>query len=325
YKKNKDNFKSKQIAGLYYLIKSDKYNNLVKSIRKYAYTKIGLLEAEGYYSSEPLSFENKLQGEFVKLKKGTIWAKNTFDCMWMHCVGHVNENVGNIENIKCRIDIGGEGLIYDTQGNALQGITTFVSEFDYALGKPAKLIVQSNGILNNGKIEFWIDAAANDLFGKFQENAKIKCLEIVKENCEIRALAYDMEVLISACDYLDIAKAKELYRALGQVYKKCKFPMTEKIASECRQILKPLFNKNENICDFEYSAIGHGHLDLAWLWPIRESYRKGLRTFSTQIMNMEKYEDYYFWASQAQLFDWIKSLDKNLFSKIHNKVEYLHI
>jgi alpha-mannosidase len=35
-------------------------------------------------------------------------------------------------------------------------------------------------------------------------------------------------------------------------------------------------------------AVGHAHLDTAWLWPIRETKRKCLRTFSNQIALMER-------------------------------------
>ena len=45
-------------------------------------------------------------------------------------------------------------------------------------------------------------------------------------------------------------------------------------------------------------------MDLAWLWPIRETRRKGGRTFATALANIELYDDYIFGASQPQLFEW---------------------
>lgn len=319
-KKYAANFNSKDGAGLQYAFKSDGYKRFISKIRKYAYTKIGVPQAEGYVSAEPLSFENRLSGEHINLKIGKIWAKHTFDCMWVHCTGDCNNFAGDIKNLKFKIDIGGEGLVCDKYGNKMQGITNFVSEYDYSFGKPGKLIVHSEGLVENGKIDFWIDGAANDLFGKFQENAKIKCLDIVVANEEVRALAYDLEVLLSACEYANIDRANEIYSALKVVKRKCKFPITEEIAKECRVALKHLFEGNgEN--NFEYTAIGHAHLDLAWLWPIRETLRKGERTFATQLLNMQKYPEYYFGASQAQLFDWMKGADKQLYAKICDKVK----
>lgn len=53
-------------------------------------------------------------------------------------------------------------------------------------------------------------------------------------------------------------------------------------------------------------AVGHAHLDLGWLWPIRETRRKGVRTFATALQNMKKYPWYCFGASQPQLYSWVE-------------------
>lgn len=45
-------------------------------------------------------------------------------------------------------------------------------------------------------------------------------------------------------------------------------------------------------------AVGHSHLDLAWLWPLRETRRKAGRTFSTALANMAAYPSYVYGASQ---------------------------
>ncbi len=316
----KANFESKKMSGLYYGNKSTIYVGFANKLKKLAYTKVGSLKMEGYYSTAPLPFDKRFDGEYIALSKGTIWAKNTFDCMWVHCTGNVTSDFGN-KKLRFKIDLGGEGLVCDKNGRPTQGITNFVSEYDYSLGKPGKLIVLSEGLVEGGVIDFWIDAAANDLFGKFQQNAVIKCADIVCENENIRNLAYDVEVLLSACDYADKTQASKIYSELKKLYKKCSNKVTEKVASECRDILKPLFDCFKKDKNFEYTAIGHAHLDLAWLWPIRETKRKGLRTFATQIMNMERYPNYYFGASQAQLFDWIKQLDIDLYNKICDKVK----
>ena len=36
------------------------------------------------------------------------------------------------------------------------------------------------------------------------------------------------------------------------------------------------------------SAVGHSHLDSAWLWPVRETVRKAARTFSNALALMEE-------------------------------------
>ncbi len=57
-------------------------------------------------------------------------------------------------------------------------------------------------------------------------------------------------------------------------------------------------------------------MDLAWLWPIRETKRKISRTFSNTVYNIEKYPEYIFGVSQPQQLDWMKSLYPSLYKKI---------
>jgi alpha-mannosidase len=72
---------------------------------------------------------------------------------------------------------------------------------------------------------------------------------------------------------------------------------------------------------FSISAVGHAHIDLAWLWPIRETKRKGIRTFATALKNMDKYSDYIFGASQPQLYQWIKEAEPALYEKIKEQIK----
>jgi len=71
----------------------------------------------------------------------------------------------------------------------------------------------------------------------------------------------------------------------------------------------------------ELSAIGHAHIDTAWLWPIAETYRKCVRTFSSQVVNMERYPEFRFACSQAQHYAWIKERNPDLYARIVEKVE----
>jgi len=68
------------------------------------------------------------------------------------------------------------------------------------------------------------------------------------------------------------------------------------------------------------SAIGHGHLDTAWLWPLAETKRKCYRTFSTAVAMMDLYPDYKFVGSAAQHFEWMKTEQPALYSKIKQRV-----
>lgn len=65
---------------------------------------------------------------------------------------------------------------------------------------------------------------------------------------------------------------------------------------------------------------GHAHIDLAWLWPVAETRRKGRRTFSNVLDLMNRYEDFRFNQSSAQLYAWIEEDDPALFDRVRERI-----
>ncbi len=69
------------------------------------------------------------------------------------------------------------------------------------------------------------------------------------------------------------------------------------------------------------TAVGHAHIDTAWLWPVRETIRKCARTFASQLRLIERYPDYVFGASQAQHYAFVKEHDPALYRRIRKAVK----
>jgi alpha-mannosidase len=65
---------------------------------------------------------------------------------------------------------------------------------------------------------------------------------------------------------------------------------------------------------------GHAHLDLAWLWPLAETRRKAMRTFSSVIRLMERHPGFRFNQSTAQLYAFLEADDPALFTQIKQRV-----
>ncbi len=63
-------------------------------------------------------------------------------------------------------------------------------------------------------------------------------------------------------------------------------------------------------------AIGHTHIDVAWLWRLRQSRDKACRSFSTVLKLMEEYPEYKFMSSQAQLYEYVKEDYPEVYEKI---------
>ncbi len=68
-------------------------------------------------------------------------------------------------------------------------------------------------------------------------------------------------------------------------------------------------------------AVGHTHIDTAWLWPLRETVRKCGRTFSTACRLMERFPDYRFTCSQPQLYQYTKQHHPEVFREIKKWVK----
>lgn len=282
------------------------------------YTKLADLHCEGYVTKEPLSFEKRLDGNYIKLSVGDKWAENAFDCAWFHITGRLPKDCNN-NDLVFVLNCGGEALIYDNNGIPVQSITCYSADFGAGLGTPIKQIIPVYDGLHRGEmVDFWLDCAANDLFGNMEKQSRIQALNIAKENKALRKLAYDVQALLGAYDCsASIEFKNEIGNSFDSLMNNPLF--TEEWAENACKILSQLLEKkNSDENTFTYSAIGHAHLDLAWLWPIRESKRKAARTIATQIKNIEKYPDYIFGASQAQLYQWIKEGQPYLYKKVQD-------
>src|SRR5919204_466128 len=76
---------------------------------------------------------------------------------------------------------------------------------------------------------------------------------------------------------------------------------------EAEAILQALLANRNGSHAHELDAIGHAHIDTAWLWPLAETQRKLVRTWSSQTAYMDRYPEFRFACSQAQQYDWIRT------------------
>ncbi|APF20226.1 glycoside hydrolase family 38 [Caldithrix abyssi DSM 13497] len=293
----------------------------LKQIEKNIYTSIADLTIKAWITREPVSFENRKSGEERTLKIGDKWG-SLFDCAWFLLEGKVPESAKG-KNVVLLIDLNGEAMVVDSDGNPVLGLTSGSSVFDTTLGKPVKQVVPFKNPARGGEtIALWLDVGNNDLFGNLQNGGKISRANIAICNDEMRSFYYDFHVLFDLMSQLpkDSARyhriANSLYNAL-LILKE----YTEEEAAEARRILAPELAKKNGDYSLLVSAIGHAHLDLAWLWPIRETIRKGARTFSTVLKMMDMYPEFIFGASQPQLYEWMKEYYPSLYARIKEKIK----
>lgn len=70
----------------------------------------------------------------------------------------------------------------------------------------------------------------------------------------------------------------------------------------------------------EVIMTGHSHIDVAWLWTVRETTRKCARTFSNTVALMDHYPDFVFAQSQAYLYDKTKQVYPEVYDRIREHV-----
>lgn len=301
--------------------------NALQKLFAASYQKIGDLHAVAFVTAEPVPFSERETGTEVALSVNKAWAKNIFDCAWVHITGDMPKACNPV----FLLDLGGEGLVVDRDGVEKRAVTCFSSDYDYTLGLPVKKEVPTDGLVIDGKIDFWVDAAANDLFGKKNDNFLVRELTVAEKRENVRALAFDLQVLLSAYDFApDSDYSAEICKFALQTLKNSG-EITDETAAELRKKTRVLLETKNPESAFEYGAVGHAHLDLGWLWPIRETYRKGARTFATQLSYMDEFDKkcgedgqykdfrYIFGASQAQLYSWMKEKYPRLYSRVQQR------
>ena len=206
-------------------------------------------------------------------------------------------------------------------GRPLQGLNTSPD----GARPDAMVLTQAEG---GERLDLRVELACNGLFGELPR--PYAALEpVVLDRCQIarfdeRAwrLHHDFDVLrrleADGANGLDPAWAGELLSELNRICNVWTEDPSTWDAAEA--ILAPLLERRNATVTHELSAIGHAHLDTAWLWPLAESYRKAVRTFSSQLAYMERYPEFRFACSQAQQYDWMRRRHPELWDRIRERV-----
>lgn len=272
-------------------------------------TTVGQLTATAYPTEEPVPFRDRMKDSAhgKELLPGDRWGRNG-SCAWIRLEGIAPAGKPGFEGALL-LDVGGEACLYDPEGNPLKGFTNVQSEFTVALGKPAKRVWFYPSGWEGKHLVLWADAGANDLFGCKPENGIFIQAEFVQIDSEGRDLYYDLETLSYYADAVGTPEAAECAeRALS---------LWEEDRKACRAFTGDLLRESPSKTDGNtVFALGHAHLDLAWLWPVRETKRKAVRTLSTVVSNMRRYPEYRFCVSQPQMLKWVKETHPGLYEDV---------
>jgi len=73
--------------------------------------------------------------------------------------------------------------------------------------------------------------------------------------------------------------------------------------------------------EFKIYLVGNAHIDIAWLWRMRETVMVARNTFDTVLNNMEEYPELRYAQSQALTYQWMEKQYPELFQRIKKAVK----
>lgn len=181
-------------------------------------------------------------------------------------------------------------------------------------------------------VEGYIEMACNMLFGydSYQRRVYKTQFPTVLEQCEIAlfdeeawGLYFDYRVLASQLHGLYPQGMTPLVGRLIDTLNSFinQIDLADRSTwAAARAVLTEALEIKNSTTQLNVTAVGHAHIDTAWLWPLAETIRKCARSFATAITLMDQYPEYKFVCSQAQQYQWMKDLYPELYVRIKEKV-----
>ncbi|NXT84920.1 MA2C1 mannosidase, partial [Zapornia atra] len=226
----------------------------------------------------------------------------------------------------------GEGMVWrDSQ--PVQGLTKEGEKTSYILTSSLKESEPHS-------LTLYVELACNGLFGAGKGSMiappdpdrrfTLSKAELVVFNRNVYELLVDLEILLDMAKLLgeeDQRSFQALYTA-NQMVNVCDVtdPSTFPAA---RDLAAAIFSQRNGESQHTIHAMGHCHIDSAWLWPYEETIRKCARSWVSVIRLMESNPELTFTCSQlgltsvlcqAQQFEWVRSWYPGLYAQIQHFV-----
>lgn len=281
---------------------------------------------------EPVPPEVAFAARYLPFEVGDPWGP-PWGTTWFRMRGHVpaawdgHEVVARVAvNRFQRTGFGAEGLVW-IDGEPRQGISP--NHDLITVGSPARA---------GQEVDFHVEAAANPMWhiadgvpgiGGLPEPdpdaapaCRLERAELAIHVPEVRELHVVMEHLLDLAQVLspDEARTHELVAALTDVCRLIDPDDVHGSVSAAQEALRAVLGRPAAASAHRITALGHAHIDTAWLWPLRETVRKSSRTFSTVVTLMDAYPEFRFVCSQPQQYAWIKERYPSLYARIREKI-----
>jgi len=282
---------------------------------------------------EPVPVAEGLSAPYDEFAVGTPWGP-AWGTSWFRLRGEVPaawvgrevEVVFDLGTDARNVGFQAEGLVYTAAGDPVKSINPLSTWIPLPAGTTT--------------FEFFVEAASNpDVLGgggrAFDPTPYGDVLTAPKDplyvlaradvcvrDTEVAALLSDLEVLGGLMLELPLEDARrwELLRGIDKALDALDPHDVPGTAARTRAVLAPLFAGKARASAHRVSAVGHAHIDSAWLWPLRETVRKVARTASNVTQLMDVHPSFVYAMSSAQQFAWLAEHRPEVHEKVRERV-----
>ncbi|MEU4658976.1 glycoside hydrolase family 38 C-terminal domain-containing protein [Streptomyces sp. NPDC023723] len=280
---------------------------------------------------EPVPFAEAVRQEFTPVAPGTPWSR-PWGTTWFRVTGEIPEGWGGPEvALELVVDLGfsarqpgfqAEGLVYRPDGTVVKGVEPLNAAVPVGPG-PVDLYVEAAANPDVGGHHFYLPTPLGDKRTAGTEPIyALRRADLVERDLTVDALLRDCWTLTGLLGELErsLPRRAEVLRALERMCDAVDPDRVAGTAAAGRAALADVLSSPACPSAHRVVAVGHAHIDSAWLWPTRETIRKCARTFSNVLALMDEYPDFVFACSSAQQYAWVKEHYPELFERIRQRV-----
>lgn len=284
--------------------------------RKDIHTLVAPLDARVATSPEPVPFAARHRLTYRRAKAGTRWG-TAHGCAWFHIEADLRGVDGELALL---LDTDGEAIAHNDLGEVVGMVTSRLTPMErHAPARAKTRLVLTRELLKaaapDGRLSLWLDAGFNGKLVQPFGIATVRRLDLVRID-RAREIAY-YDILAVAYASLRAGAHADRYAA---ALDRADLALSRGDVAGVRPALAPVLDGAPDRT-LDLRGLGHAHLDMAWLWPVRETRRKAHRTFRAQLDLLDAYPSFVFGQSQPQQFAWVEQDDPELFERLRAAVE----
>jgi alpha-mannosidase len=282
---------------------------------------------------EPVPFAEILHRPFVPLADGEPWGR-PWGTYWLRITATVPEDWPATGPVELLVDLGfgaggpgfqAEGLVWTADGRIVKGLEPRNTHVRLATAPGESVTLYVEAAANpdiGGGWTFQPTPLGDPATAPRQPLYRFAGARLGLLDEQVCALERDIWVLDGLIGELpeSAPRRARVVRALERAVDLLDPDDVAGSAEAARAALAPALAAPATASAHHVVAVGHAHIDSAWLWPVRETVRKVARTFANVLELMECYPDFVFVASSAQQYQWIRDSYPELFERIRARV-----